>query len=445
MPSRFPLELYECIIDEPAASSAFLKTSSLVSRTWTSRCRTHLFRRLRLLYSAQSGQVNNGAKSGMDCWHTTHLAQNGTPNVGSHCSLEALLDVWEIRQSIHELTLLEGQWLAADGTQCEEKPSFGKSLLQFATNTLFPNLLSLTILFPTSGSRDHLLDVMAVQEFIHANSTSLEHLCVSSLHFDNDCLQTLLRPFGICFRLSSIQLECITYRRTFMEPSFSVGCPSGSFDDDALATSQTYRPNIHRLSLACVDSDLVDVLFSPGKLDVFQMDELQTLAIHCPNTQGRNSAVEIKRYAPSLRQLILWNHPQTVNLTFYQALVASTFPHLSKLDIHFTNVHDGDLRSALEHLGSLQSPLSELQIGLKYGPRMAFMPSLDRSITNFAQSVKSLQRVIFQVSQMIDRFSNKDLPIASLILQLEIVCEELYDMIPNQVYTSRWPVSRKYL
>ncbi|KAJ3749496.1 hypothetical protein DFH05DRAFT_1521104 [Lentinula detonsa] len=423
MPSRFPLEIYELFIDELSGSREFLQSSSLVSYAWLFRCRTHLFRRFRLRYVPPSGDV--GDNDSLYCWYPTKQLNVSSDAVAEElCSLEELLKVQQIRQSIRELSFIEGDVIDNSRYMMH---SFGKSLFELASSMAFPKLHSLDISFRPSVPRDCCSGVIAMQEIMRINPT-LERLCVSSLYLDNHCLQTFLRSFRLCSQLSSIQLRCITC--TIHTKSSLSLCSSAEPEMNAVKLHRTFRPTIRALSLSDVNPDLVEVLFSPAKPDVFKMADLKTLAVDCSDLEGKYRTLEknkgfriIESHASSLQHLLLLNHPKNIDHAVYKALFSTTLPHLSTLEMHFVNVHDGSFRHALEKLCSLHSPLSDLHIGLKYGPRTAFTPPLDRSITKFAQSLRSLRRVRFQVTHMIDEFRCKHLPQAALILQLEIVQE----------------------
>ncbi|KAJ3992399.1 hypothetical protein F5050DRAFT_939166 [Lentinula boryana] len=422
MANRFPLEIYELFIDELSGSREFLQSSSLVSYAWLFRCRTHLFRRFRLRYVPPSGDV--GDKDYLYCWYPTKPLHLNVSDAGAEglCPLVELLKVQQIRQSIRELSFIEGDVIDSSRYMMH---SFGKSLFELAASMAFPKLHSLDISFRASGPRDCCPGVITMQEIMRINPT-LERLCVSSLYLDNHCLQTFLRSFRLCSRLSTIQLRCITYT-THAKSSLSL-CSSVASEMDTVKLHRTFRPTIRTLSLSDVNPDLVEVLFSPAKPDVFKMADLNSLAIDCSDLEGKYRTLEknkgfriIERHASSLQHLLLLKYPRNIDHAVYRALFSTTLPHLSTLEMHFVNVHDGSFRHVLEKLSSLHSPLSEFHIGLKYGPRTALTPPVDRSITKFAQSLRSLRRVRFQVTQMIDEFRCEHLPQAALILQLEIV------------------------
>ncbi|KAJ3981499.1 hypothetical protein F5890DRAFT_1476916 [Lentinula detonsa] len=364
---RFPLEIYELFIDELSGSREFLQSSSLVSR-------------FRLRYVPPSGDV--GDNDSLYCWYPTRQLNVSSDAVAEElCSLEELLKVQQIRQSIRELSFIEGEVM---GSSRYMMHSFGKSLFELAASVAFPKLHSLDISFRASGPRDCCSGVIAMQEIMRINPT-LERLCVSSLYLDNHCLQTFLRSFRLCSQLSNIQLRCITCT-THTKSSLSLCSSAMESEMNTVKLHRTFRPTIRTLSLSDVNPDLVEVLFSPAKPDVFKMADLKTLAIDCSDLEGKYRTLEknkgfriIESHASSLQHLLLLNHPKNID-------------------------HD-------------------LHIGLKYGPRTAFTPPLDRSITKFAQSLRSLRRVRFQVTQMIDEFRCEHLPQAALILQLEIVQE----------------------
>ncbi|KAJ4480731.1 hypothetical protein C8R41DRAFT_488844 [Lentinula lateritia] len=423
MTSRLPPEIYHLFIDELANSPQLLKSFSFVSHVWLSRCRTHLFRHFSL--HCMPLAVHDAVEGYSECWYPANSLPADDPDAAvtgskGYCSLKSLMKVQQIRQSIRELSLIEGNMVDCNRYK---KLDFGICLSELATNIQFPNLRALAVSFNGPGPRQDCLGVTAVGKLMRIHS-KLEHLCISSLYLDTHCLRNLLYSMRVCAQLSNIQLECITCAAD--TESWISRYSSLAFEENTAALLQWSRTPIQRLSLSDVDHNLVEVLFSPTKPTRFQI-ELKSLAINCSDLDSDYETMEgsvgfrlIDRHASSLQHLLL-KHPKAINHAFYEPLLGTTLPFLSIIEIHFINVHDGRFRYALENLCALRSPISELRIGLKYGPRTAFTPPIDRSLINFSRSLQSLRRVRFKIMHMIDKFSCQHLPKANLHLQLEIV------------------------
>ncbi|KAF8828669.1 hypothetical protein HHX47_DHR3000203 [Lentinula edodes] len=319
MTSRLPPEIYHLFIDELADSPQLLKSFSFVSHVWLSRCRTHLFRQFSL--HCMPSAVHDAVEEYSECWYPANSFPADDPGAAvtgseGYCSLKSLLKVQQIQQSIRELSLIEGNTVDCNRYK---KLDFGMCLSELATNIQFPNLNALAVSFNGPGSREYCLGVTAVGELMRIHS-KLEHLGISSLYLDTHCLQNLLSSMRVCAQLSSITLECITCAAG--TESLISRDSSLALEENTAALPQWSRAPIQRLSLSDVGLSLVEVLFSPTKPTIFQI-ELKSLAIDCSNLDSNHGTMEgsvgfrlIDRHASSLQHLLL-KHPKAINHGLY--------------------------------------------------------------------------------------------------------------------------------
>ncbi|KIK69164.1 hypothetical protein GYMLUDRAFT_637933 [Collybiopsis luxurians FD-317 M1] len=418
MACRFPLEIFELIIDECRDSLKTLESSSLVSWAWLSRCRKHLFRHLSLRYTHRSSMTDHKNVEWKGCRQDEEgvFVPERLEKPGQICTLGVLLQVPQIRMCIRELSFTGKESDSGWGEQ-----HFGRALFDLAANSHFPNLCSLSISF---REPEDPWNIAALDKFLCVNST-LERLSLSCLQLDDASVQAFIVCLRASAQLKSLQLERILWLgRADTLDSFRSSSASGNLE----VTSRF--PVLRKLVLIEVDPGLAN-LFTPGT--TFCMKKLHALATTWQDLAsccdgGAESAGSRLISASSLAHLALRGPPTMPGINYHElfkTLISAKLPYLTTLEVNFVNVHDGSFQKVLGHLSSLESPLSLLRIGLKYGPRKPFLPGVDRALTNLVQSCQSLRRVEFRVSTFIDDFCCDYLPGIAGKLFIEIEKQDI--------------------
>ncbi|KAF5377700.1 hypothetical protein D9757_009376 [Collybiopsis confluens] len=415
MASSLPLEIHELIIDEFKNSSKILKSSSLVSRTWLSRCRKHLFRHLKLQYQPKICIQTEGT-SEWESW--SPIAHEASTNdfagieepeeARKMLSLGALLEVSQIRRCIRELSFA--------GANSNGGQNFGRSLFHLAANVHFPALCSLSVSFCESLNP---WNIPAIVGFLSINPT-LEYLALIGLRLDDNGVRELVECVRTIGSLESLRLERVSWVR------------HGGSLENLYPTSHTHPISrsavFSNLALFEVDCVLIDLLLNT----VLYMDHLHELTVewHCLAfycEEGRENTGYRLISGSNLSRLALTRHSSGPTMSIedlhviFDALAAADLSCLTSLELHFLNAHDGTFQEALKYLSALRTPLSELFIAFEYGPRKAFMPSIDRVLENFARSCLSLKRVEFRIWNFIDKFRSESLAGASSFVDIDVV------------------------